>query len=158
MELAQSKRRRAHTNTCELQTSSTLDTRPAVRLLDVLVVVSGVILVGTSCDLGGGLGGGLLWQVELQVRASGLSCEGQEGKCELCCQFLWRRRLAAAASCSQSPLLRNHQTHRIHNSSYSCYSFGTLDMDVMMLARVMVSSGGTSFQQIDCLLQSLQPL
>ena len=68
LELAQSKRRRAHTNTCELQTSSTLDTRLAVRLLDVFVVVSGVILVGTSCDLGGGLGGGHLCQVELQVR------------------------------------------------------------------------------------------
>ena len=31
-------------------------------------MVSGVILVGTSCDLGGALGGGHLCQVELQVR------------------------------------------------------------------------------------------
>ena len=100
------------------------------------------------------VGGGLFWlQVELQVRASGLSCEGQEGKCELCCFAVSS---CGGAGLQQLPpavslLLRNHQTHRIHKSSCSCYSKEPKNKDVMMLWSVLVEAPACSC----CLLQSL---
>lgn len=101
---AQSWRRRAPPNTCELlQPPCTLDTRAADRPSACSWTFSGPATTGRSdfgwsqtCEAAVTLSGGCgLWQVELQVRElvgwEGGRVKSWEGKCELCCQFLWRR-------------------------------------------------------------------
>ena len=148
LELAQSKRRRAHTNTCELHTR--------VRAHWTLDRPSGCWTFWSWSVEWFWLEPVVILEVDLEVDTSArLSFRWEEGLRRGSRREMWvvLSVLVEAPACSscllQSPLLRNHQTHRIRNpSSCSCYSFGAKNMDVMMLACVMVSSCGTSFQQL----------